>query len=177
MPLSPNDATVAALLIDGYMDPVDLRWLADMAAGGLVIEIGCWKGKSTKALTTAKQVYTIDNFIGPTGFTGDPKEAIKEFYRNLSGELSSRQVTLLPMDSDSAAPRLKELKIKADMVFIDGKHTYEQVKRDIENYLPLLKPGGLICGHDIDYKSVKDAVDILEDWHKTMGSLWWKRIT
>jgi hypothetical protein len=35
-----------------------------------------------------------------------------------------------------------------DFVFIDGDHTYHQVRRDMENYYGKVKPGGLFCGHD-----------------------------
>lgn len=37
---------------------------------------------------------------------------------------------------------------KFDLIFIDGLHIYEQVKKDIENSLKVLKPGGLILLHD-----------------------------
>jgi hypothetical protein len=35
-----------------------------------------------------------------------------------------------------------------DFVYIDGLHTYDGVKTDIQNYLPLVKKGGVIGGHD-----------------------------
>jgi len=35
-----------------------------------------------------------------------------------------------------------------DFVYIDGQHHYEAVKEDIEVWLPKLKPGGILCGHD-----------------------------
>jgi hypothetical protein len=35
-----------------------------------------------------------------------------------------------------------------DFVYIDGNHTYDYVKRDIELYYPLIKSGGVIGGHD-----------------------------
>lgn len=37
---------------------------------------------------------------------------------------------------------------KFDLVFIDGLHEYAQVKRDIENALNALRPGGAILVHD-----------------------------
>lgn len=35
-----------------------------------------------------------------------------------------------------------------DFVFIDGDHSYNGCSRDIEAYLPKLKSGGLLSGHD-----------------------------
>jgi hypothetical protein len=35
-----------------------------------------------------------------------------------------------------------------DFVYIDGDHNYEAVKRDIQLYLPKIKDGGIIAGHD-----------------------------
>lgn len=36
-----------------------------------------------------------------------------------------------------------------DVLFIDGDHSYEAVRRDYEMYAPLVRPGGLIGLHDI----------------------------
>ena len=33
-------------------------------------------------------------------------------------------------------------------MWIDGNHTYEFAKDDCERYWPLVKPGGILCGHD-----------------------------
>jgi hypothetical protein len=43
-----------------------------------------------------------------------------------------------------------------DFVYIDGMHTYDQVKKDIKNYLPFLREGGFIGGHD--YADNKEQV-------------------
>lgn len=34
------------------------------------------------------------------------------------------------------------------MVYLDGDHSYEGVKRDLENYYPKVVKGGIIAGHD-----------------------------
>ncbi len=46
------------------------------------------------------------------------------------------------------------------LVFIDGDHSYEGCKRDIEAWLPKVKPGGLLAGHDFsgEYPGVMQAV-------------------
>lgn len=38
-----------------------------------------------------------------------------------------------------------------DALFIDGDHSYEGVKQDFEVYGPMVRPGGLIALHDIEY--------------------------
>jgi predicted O-methyltransferase YrrM len=35
-----------------------------------------------------------------------------------------------------------------DCAFIDGNHSYEYVKKDYDNYYPLVKSGGIIAFHD-----------------------------
>lgn len=37
------------------------------------------------------------------------------------------------------------------LLFIDGDHSYEGVKKDTESWLPHMKKGGTILYHDIDY--------------------------
>jgi predicted O-methyltransferase YrrM len=47
-----------------------------------------------------------------------------------------------------------------DFVFIDADHEYESVVKDIDSWLPKVKKGGIISGHDyITWKGVKLAVD------------------
>lgn len=35
-----------------------------------------------------------------------------------------------------------------DFVYLDADHSYTAVQNDIEAWLPLIRPGGIICGHD-----------------------------
>jgi hypothetical protein len=53
-----------------------------------------------------------------------------------------------------------------DFVFIDADHSYEGCRADIQAWMPKLKPGGLLSGHDYDNPDfqkfgVKRAVDEL----------------
>jgi predicted O-methyltransferase YrrM len=46
-----------------------------------------------------------------------------------------------------------------DLIFIDGNHTYEAVKKDFEIYSPLLSLGGIIAFHDIKDTEVQRNVN------------------
>jgi len=48
-----------------------------------------------------------------------------------------------------------------DLVFIDAIHLYDYAKQDIQSWLPKLKPGGILAGHDYQkaFPGVIKAVD------------------
>jgi predicted O-methyltransferase YrrM len=67
---------------------------------------------------------------------------------------------VLEYDSVEAAKLIDDKTI--DLVFIDADHKYDSVRRDIDAWLPKVKKGGIICGHDYDnpaHREVKKAVD------------------
>ncbi len=163
-PIDPvvEGAVAAASKVDGYMEVDELRYLATQAKKATaIVEVGSWKGRSTKALAMATPgvVYAVDNWKGSPG--GDLTEIeatekgaeniLAEFKRNLAPEIAAGKVGIIHADHAEAASMGKAHMggNVADMVFIDGEHNYEAVKRDIENFLPLVKQGGLICGHDL----------------------------
>jgi predicted O-methyltransferase YrrM len=45
-----------------------------------------------------------------------------------------------------------------DFVYIDGNHDYHFVRADLENYYPIVKKGGVVCGHDINSTGVLRAL-------------------
>lgn len=62
--------------------------------------------------------------------------------------------------SDQSAARFEDESV--DLVFIDADHSEQAVAKDIEAWLPKLKPGGVMSGHDYgskNYPGVKRAVD------------------
>ena len=73
------------------------------------------------------------------------------FFKNIVQK--KQRVALIRDDSHKFSTFQKIKKIlkngKIDVLFIDGDHTYEGVKKDFEMYKSLVKSGGLICFHDI----------------------------
>lgn len=45
------------------------------------------------------------------------------------------------------------------MIFIDGNHDYESVLADLISWTPLITAGGLVCGDDWGWSSVRRAVE------------------
>ena len=103
----------------------------------------------------------------------------KEILKNLITEDNKiRGIEIGTLEGDTVMYLLKEIS-NLRMITIDPEPLYEQVKKDIENYLPLVKSGGFIGGHDYDspaYTDVKRAVDeIFKDKKINVGEdyTWW----
>jgi SAM-dependent methyltransferase len=61
---------------------------------------------------------------------------------------------------------------KFDVVFIDGLHTYEQVRKDIVNAIKVLKPGGWIAMHDMLPRNwIEQQIPIVTP-HEWTGDVW-----
>jgi predicted O-methyltransferase YrrM len=116
-----------------------------------VVEIGSYVGDSTVMFAKkVKHVISIDPFVNnydvndETCYRADiPTTVYDEFKKNISPFDNIKHIR---KTSDDAINDL--LNDKFDLIYIDGVHTYEQVKKDIENYSKILKPNGLLCGHD-----------------------------
>jgi predicted O-methyltransferase YrrM len=114
----------------------------------VMVEIGCYTGESTCVFAQHfGRVITIDPHMSDydekdVAAKSDMIEVNKAFKERTSKYNNIVHVRKL---SDFAFMDIKE---PIDFVYIDGMHTYEQVFKDITNYLPLIREGGAIGGHD-----------------------------
>ena len=115
-----------------------------------MIEIGSFVGESTVLFAQSfKEVIAIDPFLAdydpqdPTSYLFEFKN-VYETYLDRTGD--HQNIQTIVSTSNDALDQLKGLKF--DFIYIDGLHTYDGVKTDIQNYLPLVKEGGVIGGHD-----------------------------
>jgi predicted O-methyltransferase YrrM len=62
--------------------------------------------------------------------------------------------------SEFAADYIKNQSL--DLVFIDADHSYEAVVQDIKIWIPKIRSGGIIAGHDYmkDYPDVREGIPL-----------------
>jgi predicted O-methyltransferase YrrM len=178
-----DEAVEAAAQIDGWMSIDELRWLGEQAAlCEVAVEIGSWCGRSTKALAMMVQdfIFAIDTFEGSaehvegqgTRILSDA-DIYRRFLTNLAPEIAEHKVVVLPMESTEAALRVRESAATIDMLFIDGSHLYEAVRNDIASFLPFVRSGGVVCGHDFWSEDVRRAVaELLPDARPMVDFIW-----
>jgi len=143
-----------ALQIDGWMKPRELEILAMFAARSkYILEIGCWKGRSTRAMAdnTKGSIEVVDTF------EGDPGEPLQrgqgdirgEFEANLKDRIDEGQIFITQADSNHI--NLRNHFGCYNFIFLDGSHEYEQVRIDIRNCRKLLSHYGILAGHDATF--------------------------
>lgn len=142
-----------ATLVDGWLSDAQGRALFQAAANtggrGAIVEIGSWKGRSTTWLASGARlaghcVYAIDPHHRSREYPD--AETADEFLANLARNGLASVVEPLVMTSEEAAARVAG---PIELLFIDGDHSYEAVRRDAELWLPRLIDGGTVMFHDV----------------------------
>jgi predicted O-methyltransferase YrrM len=153
--------------ISGWFDYSNLykELVESIPDNGIFVECGAWLGKSSSYLCDIAQerikVYIVDHWQGsPAEIDSTHKLAKKQdIYQIFLNNMGSRKFIPLKMDSITASKKFENE--SCDVVYIDMDHTYEAVKQDIKHWLPKVKKGGILAGHDYNWHRVKKAVDEL----------------
>jgi len=136
----------------------------------VVLEIGtCHGGSLYLWCQAAGPNATLISLDLPGGkFGGGYHEKRTKLYQCFA--LPGQKLHLLRGDSHQEDSLQKVLKIinsqKVDFLFIDGDHRYEGVKRDYEQYSPLVRPGGIIAFHDILPSPPELGMEVWRFWEE-----------
>lgn len=150
------------------------------------LEIGCAEGTTSEFLLKELPnltLWSIDPYEDYIDWNGNNLDKLNDKFINTMNRLKpySERFKLIRKYSDDAIEDFEDGFL--DFIFIDGLHTYDQVKKDIENFYPKVKVGGLFSGHDYNnIKEVRDAVKefAIKQGLKTINSTnydvwyWWK---
>ncbi len=146
--------------VDGWMTPGQAATLHDAATrcpeGGLIVEIGSFRGRSTIVLASAAHVdvelIAVDphagNDRGPQEIDGYEAEAAGDhevFLANLARAGVGERVRHLRMFSTEA---LAEISRPIDVLYIDGAHRYAPARTDIADFGARVADGGTMLIHD-----------------------------
>jgi len=134
----------------------------------IIVEVGVWKGRHAfdmRVQLNPKHMYLIDSF--------DVK--YPENKHNMNGLLENidgfNDITFIRKFSHEAVSDVPD---DIDLVYIDASHEYEDVKLDVESWLPKIRIGGIICGHDFNDANVRNAVTELLGGVSEGETDWWK---
>jgi hypothetical protein len=137
--------------------------IARLPKGGVGAEVGSWRGDFAAQLLAGAEprtLYLIDPWAyrGQAGYEqamyGDAvakgqesmdaiHDSVLERFRE---QTDAGRVSVWRKRSGDAARELAAQSF--DWIYIDGDHTYDAVKADLEAFLPLVRSGGILAGDD-----------------------------
>ena len=139
------------------------------------VEVGVKFGYNMKAILgrcEIDEVYLVDHKIYNEAHPTDRYEGTAVFGDN---------VVRMVMTSKEASKMFDDKSL--DIVFIDADHRYKSVKEDIELWLPKIRKGGVISGHDYGSKrwpgverAVKEKFNDFNLQFDTINYVWWRYI-
>ena len=145
-----------------------------------MVEIGSWAGRSSVCAAAACSVkkahlICIDTWAGTVGWWDKGYDRVKteDIFAEWTENVKRFFPAVFPQRGDSRQAHTTILNFSCDLIFIDGDHSFEAVTADILNYEKKLRPGGLLCGHDISLASVRKAVTKLYEYAIVGDSTIW----
>ena len=123
---------------------------------GYAIEIGVADGKFSKILLDTcrfKKIYLLDTWkhFDDGSYNCSCNKAQQEqdkIYQNVVSAMSMYGDKVEVIRGDSTIEFQKFQDNYFDFIYIDANHEYEPVKKDIYNWYPKAKIGGVFAGHD-----------------------------
>lgn len=173
-----TDAIAKAIQIWGLIMEDELGILDKLCDGiqpfNTVVETGTYRGR-TATFFAAKgaTVFTLDDYSGrwakhplPMGY-GDTEVDKEQMQEAMTHLLGNPKVFPISVNTYTGMPMLRAAfwlifgHRKVDLCFLDGNHNYEVVKKELAMAESIVRPGGIIAGHDLDfpesvYKALKE---------------------
>lgn len=109
------------------------------------VEIGSYLGMSALCIASSKHcktLYCVDTWNNE-GMSEGSRDTYSDFVKNTI----KYNDKIIPLRGDSYTIGLS-FKFDIDFLFIDGDHSYEGAKKDIDVWLPKLRSGGILLMHD-----------------------------
>jgi hypothetical protein len=140
------------------------RVISQLPKRAVGAEVGTWKGDFSALLLKLNRPKTL-YLIDPWAYREDPgyeramyggriegQAGMDAIYQSVCERFQPQEgrVVVLRKSSTDAAKHLAPSTL--DWVYIDGDHTYEAVRADLEAFRRVVRPGGLIAGDDYGMK-------------------------
>lgn len=146
---------------------------------GIIVEVGAWEGRSTIALADAaicRPVVSCDTWEGSAGEISATLAADRDVFATWKANTADHDnVVGIRGNWRDVLPTLTG---PIALAFIDAEHTRTEVADNIRALLPLMSPGGIICGDDIHHGPVQQGVlDVLPGTEvQVEATLWHWRV-
>lgn len=158
--------------IEGWFSEDEGRWYARFARGlkgGVFVEIGSWKGRSTSFIgricnASGTRLVCVDHWSGSVDGLAERYAAalaVEDVERTFRDNMRALEIEVDVMAESSASAAGRFAPHSVDRVFLDGSHDGRSVAEDLVLWSERLSAQGVIGGHDYSPKhpGLCEAVD------------------
>ena len=153
-----NEAWEATEKVPGYLTEKEARFLGLLAAcvpaKGAIVEIGSYKGRSTVMLAKVASHYgggpivAIDPHNSPILLDHQSSQAASSYQDFLDSIQSAGVAAHVEPRAEYSTAVAKSWNRPIRFLWIDGDHTYEGAKSDLDGFFPHVVPSGVVAFHD-----------------------------
>ena len=153
-----NDAWEETRKVPGYLTEKEARFLGLLAAcvpaKGTIVEIGSYKGRSTVMLAKVASHYgggpvvAIDPHNSPILLDHHGNETVSSYQDFLHSIQSAGVAAHVEPHAEYSNAVGKSWNRPIRFLWIDGDHTYEGAKSDLDGFFPHVVPQGVVAFHD-----------------------------
>lgn len=148
------------------------HWLVEHGLTERGVEVGTHLGEYAEILlkTWPGHLYCVDPYEAAPDFEDQSQWLWGPKYREAWEAATARltpygKCTLHKMTSQQAAQYMQAIPdLRFDFVYLDGNHEEPYVTQDINLWWNLLKPGGVLCGHDFISPSPDESPEYWPKW-------------
>jgi predicted O-methyltransferase YrrM len=147
--------------VPGYLHHAEglfLHWLAArVPSGGRILEIGSFKGKSSCYIASGlrspgARLHCVDVWSNQAMPYDPPQDVFPEFEANVA-----KYRHMIEIHRGESAAVASRWTMPIDVLFIDGDHSYDGCRTDIDAWLHHVRTGGWVVLHDSGQPGVRRA--------------------
>jgi predicted O-methyltransferase YrrM len=147
--------------VPGYLHPLEglfLHWLAArLPPGGRMLEVGSFKGKSSCYIASGlrspgARLHCVDVWRNQAMPYDPPEDVLPEFEANVA-----KYRHMIEIHRGESAAVASRWTMPIDALFIDGDHSYDGCRTDIDAWLRHVRAGGWVAFHDSAQPGVRRA--------------------
>lgn len=136
-----------------------------------LVEIGVMQGDNAQEFLdylAPRKAWLLDPWVPPASYgSGEYGSWTRENWDKIHLAVVKRfknypNVEIIRAFAQDVASKLPD---NLGLVYIDAAHDYESIARDIDIWLPKVRPGGILSGDDYTYTGVRQAVADLQQQH------------
>lgn len=156
------------------------QYLSQQGAIREMVEVGSYAGDSAEIFASVfKTINCVDLWRDDALNDGilekfAPMSKVEERFDWILQKTNNNtpcKINKYKLSSEKASEQFDDSSL--DFVYIDACHDYEAVKADISYWLPKVRKGGFIGGHDYDRHRLKQAVNELVKVERTFVDNSW----